>query len=819
MMVRALWILVLALAGCLHAASETCANGAVCPAGFLCVDTAHTTPGSQLCAASTCGNGKLDPGEFCDDGNNKSGDGCPADCGPPCGDGVLDPGEVCDDGNNVDGDGCSADCQTLDHKFDVSPAAVNLTATEGDALADPTAVTVRLELAGDSVLVGYPPGVAEPSWLSITEAAPSDHTIELALRATDTLTVGEHSTSVRLTLGHASSTSTESLDLPVTYTVQPSDLAITASPAALAFTAFADDVFVPAQTVALTFNGDPVTVASAPPWLTVTAASPTTFTATVSNTAFAAGTALAGDIVFATTRELLQRTASVHVDAQILAPPALAITTAPTAVTFTAFTSGALPAPQPLAVTFTGATVQLASLPPPWLTVTAPAAPGPSPATFTLAANTTVRPAGSEGVAELVFRTARAGQHEDTTVRVEYDVLAVPEVRYVAPYVGLANRGGSLFIRGRGFQTGTPLTVAIGDLRLGPLTPDNDTQITVRYPPLPVGRYPVTLVDPPGVAPNAPALVITDPPAFGAQVIETGGFWRRLVFDAERQMIYGIDTRNQQIGRFAYANGAWSALAPATLPALVDAVMAPDGGSLIAIKPSELDELSLRDGLFTPVPRLGPPSDPFCNVFIGIAIPDHGTAFLLAGATDSTIGCNSYAYDLLDHTFAPSGVDLANTIAEASGDGSTIYANTTNEMSTYDARTAATAAADFFDLAVAQISVSGDGTRAVVSDLRANPRVFDRALNLLATFATPGAAAFISRDATRAFVFAQDPPGPRIDIYDLTTAVSPAPLLRSIALPTTPDEFGLGVQITTNLDDTTVFVGGRQRLLVVPVSP
>jgi cysteine-rich repeat protein len=100
----------LALAGCLQAASTPCGAGGVCPPDWRCVQAGS----KALCAPRSCGDGVVDPGEACDDGNNISGDGCPADCRPPCGDGVPDPGEVCDDGNTNDGDGCSADCRSLE---------------------------------------------------------------------------------------------------------------------------------------------------------------------------------------------------------------------------------------------------------------------------------------------------------------------------------------------------------------------------------------------------------------------------------------------------------------------------------------------------------------------------------------------------------------------------------------------------------------------------------------------------------------------------------------------------------------------------------
>jgi hypothetical protein len=61
----------------------------------------------------------------------------------------------------------------------------------------------------------------------------------------------------------------------------------------------------------------------APPWITVTAphgpmASPATFEIAVNTTAFAVGTMLADDVVFATTRGNVERTATIHVSYRLV---------------------------------------------------------------------------------------------------------------------------------------------------------------------------------------------------------------------------------------------------------------------------------------------------------------------------------------------------------------------------------------------------------------------------------------------------------------------------------------------------------------------
>jgi len=203
-------------AGCLQAESEVCGNGGVCPPGLRCANTGD----SKICILLSCGNGTLDPGEACDDGNTRSGDGCPADCTPPCGDGVLDPGEACDDGNTLDGDGCSADCRTLDSIFSVSPPMVQFTATEGKTLPEGITVTVHLSYRGDAVLVGYAPGVPQPTWLSFATGPSTENTADFALHVLDTSVVGQRSTSMRFVISHLNSTGLDTFDLPIAYNVE-----------------------------------------------------------------------------------------------------------------------------------------------------------------------------------------------------------------------------------------------------------------------------------------------------------------------------------------------------------------------------------------------------------------------------------------------------------------------------------------------------------------------------------------------------------------------------------------------------------------------
>ena len=706
--------------GCLHEASEICGSGGVCPPGLRCADTGDT----RTCILLTCGNGQVDPGEACDDGNTRSGDGCPADCTPPCGDGVLDPSEACDDGNTLDGDGCSADCSTLDSIFLVSPSLVKFMATEGDALPESATVTVHLEYRGDAVLAGYAPGVPQPTWLSFATAPSTANTVDYNLQVTDTSTVGERSTSVRFVISHLNSTGLDTFDLPVAYSVAPSDLAVEATPATLAFTAPAGGVAPPSQAVSVAFNGTSITVTSAPPWVSVsappaTAKSPVSLAVSVNNTAFPAGTTLSGDITLGTTRGTFQRTTTLHVDYKLLA--------------------------------------------------------------------------------------------------------FVPEVRFVAPYLGIAGRGGTVHVRGRGFQaSGLPVSVGIGDRVIGPMLPDSDTQITLSYPPLPEGRYPVTLSNPPGIAPTAPELVIVTPLPITYQAIDAPSPRTRIVYDAERQAIYGVNRLDQQIEHFVYVSSTWSKLSPHVIPQLTDIAMVPNGRSLIVLDRDAINEISLTDGLFAPVKRAGNP-DPFCGGFFHqAAAADNGKIYVVFDLSECSGFTSSYLYDVLDRSLSTHSL-LYNGLIGASGDGSRIYAGSngvspaqTVEIFVSLSNTTVSSTTDFNLTAV---SASGDASRVILE----NRYVYSRSLTLIGNVPLHGVA-LTSRDSSRAFVYVVDAMGARLEVYDLNGPLQSGalyPLLKTVMLPdsaNSPSGFHAPVTMTSSLDDGVVFVSGDSKLLVVPVN-
>jgi cysteine-rich repeat protein len=808
------------LAGCLQESSSTCGSGGVCPPGRVCANTGD----DRICILVTCGNGRLDPGEVCDDTNTRSGDGCPADCTAPCGDGVLDPGEVCDDGNSNDGDGCAADCQLVDGVYLVSPPVVTFTAIEGDVLPAAATVSVRLLYRGDNVVVGYPPDVLQPSWLSFTAGASTATTVELQLQVSDTTIVGSRSTIVRFALMHENSTGLERFDLPVSYEVERSDLAVTASPGALAFTSTVGDVAVPPQTVEVSFNGGSAMLVASPPWASVSPpsvqeTSPARFAVTINDTSFAAGTVLTDELVFVTTRRLLERRIRMMIRYQVTAPLPIMLEPSPSALTFMAFSGRAIPLPQPVAVEFSGASVDVVSAPP-WVTVVGPPLPTTSPASFSIAVNTTAFAGGTVQSGNVVFRTMRGAEQETAAVYLEYHVRTGPEVQFVAPYVGIAGGEGMLRVRGHGFQSMPgPVTIGVGDLEINQVIPDSDTQITVSYPPLPSGHYVVTFNPRAGNLTSA-ELVIVAPSALSYQAIDAPSLRERLVYDAERQAIYAANRVDQQIERFVYIGGTWSVLPPRVIPLLNDIALAPNGRSLIAVSGDAIHEIPLTNNLFAPVRRADNP-DPFCGGFLDHAgASNDGKFFVVSKLAGCSGSSSAYLYDMRTHLLSPT-TSLYEGLAAASADGSRIYAGS-NGLSPAPRVEIFNSLSDTISTSnvnvnLYAISVSSDASRVVLQ----NHLVYSRALTLLGNVPAHGPA-LVSRDSSRVFIYTEDP-SPRLEIYDLSGPLQAGalfPLLKTVVIPDAANGPGSvhPVAMTSSLDDSVVFVSGDSKLLIVPVN-
>lgn len=311
-------------------------------------------------------------------------------------------------------------------------------------------------------------------------------------------------------------------------------------------------------------------------------------------------------------------------------------------------------------------------------------------------------------------------------------------------------------------------------------------------------------------------------PGAAYQVIEAASLRDRLVFDAARQAIYAVNTLDQEIERFTFANGQWAAINPVVIPELTDIAITPNGQTLIVLDSEHVSDVALASGTFTPMQR-ATLTDTFCGAFFDkIAAGSNNKAFIVVNYSGCSGFSSSRIYDTASYTVTTS-TSLYNGTAAASADGTRIYAGS-NGVSPADdvviynpqSNTVSSTSVRFNLFAV---SVSGDASHVILQ----NTSVYSRSLTLLGNLA-PNGIALASRDSSRAFVYRDDAPGPRLDVYDLNGALQPGalfPVLRTIRLPHSPNTTNGGfnaVTMTSNADDSLVFISGNRRLLVVPVN-
>jgi hypothetical protein len=310
-------------------------------------------------------------------------------------------------------------------------------------------------------------------------------------------------------------------------------------------------------------------------------------------------------------------------------------------------------------------------------------------------------------------------------------------------------------------------------------------------------------------------------PGDAYQAIDAPSVRGRLVFDAARQALYGVNTVDQEIERFSFDGSKWSAGDPLVVPQLTDVAITPDGETLIVLDSDHVSDIALS-GAFTPTLR-ATNTDTFCGAFFAkAAVGSNGKVFIARDYEQCSGFTTAFFYDMTSHALS-STTSLINPTIGASADGTRIYVGSNglfppDEVSIYNAQSN-TFSTSSVDVNLFAVSVSGDASRVILQ----HSQVYSRALTLLGNVPA-GGVALASRDSSRAFVYLDDAPGPRLAIYDLNGTLQPGavfPLARTIRLPDSPNVAnggGAPVSMTSSADDSLVFISGDRRVLVVPVN-
>jgi len=303
--------------------------------------------------------------------------------------------------------------------------------------------------------------------------------------------------------------------------------------------------------------------------------------------------------------------------------------------------------------------------------------------------------------------------------------------------------------------------------------------------------------------------------AFDAPTLRT-----RIVYDGQRQTLYAVDQLDEVLQRYAYdgTTGTWSTPPAISVTGLTDITLTPDGTTLVVIDRQHISDVALASPPIQLVQHATNPNT-FCGQFFHQAAAAANGKVLIATALAGCSGASTvYLYDVATHKL-DSSVLLYDATIGGSADGSRVYGGEANlspdqQFTIYNGQTGTFNNSTIRDNVVS-ISVSDNASRVILD----HATVYSGALVQLGSLPL-GATAVVSRSGKRAFLYAEDGAGPRVDIYDLEGQLDTHgvyPLLHTIAVADAAlSGFGL-VTMTSTQDDSIVFVSGNRRILVVPV--
>lgn len=432
------------------------------------------------------------------------------------------------------------------------------------------------------------------------------------------------------------------------------------------------------------------------------------------------------------------------------------------------------------------------------------------------------------------------------TITVTYTIPL--NVRFVAPYVGTANKSESVVIRGQGFETFPVQDVQFNGMSATSFNVVNDTQIKATYPTLAAGSYAVTVLTPTisaGPATSNASLVLQNAPSYTATTISypnSTSQLQRLIYDAERQTLLvarTTSTSTTEIDTFPYS-GSWNSGSSSAISGLADITLSTNGQQLLSLSQTDvslLDPVNLTANTTTAVPAL-----PTGDFYKSLAVTNNNNALVTSGYPGST-ATPMYVYSITNETFTqPVGIptspvntpSLNNSIPGISADGSlAVLAQGFSGAGASSIYTFSPATMSFAIVSnqtinqyVALPAVDRAGTTVVLNGTNVyrpdfivpTPPIVKITLDftLLGTLPSTTLAVAISPDTTKAYTVDSSTSPPLLRTYDLTynAAGGAFPQIGSgVSLAGDP---GSDIQMTISPDGGTLFIAGTNQIVVQP---
>ena len=398
--------------------------------------------------------------------------------------------------------------------------------------------------------------------------------------------------------------------------------------------------------------------------------------------------------------------------------------------------------------------------------------------------------------------------------------MSMPRVQWVAPHVVYAGQQFEIILRGSGFSSAAGLPVYFGSDAVSDVARVSDTEIRVTYPALPAGETPVRVSNSLGLEIGAARLVVKDASPLPAATLSSSNQIDKVLFDNERQILYGIASQAQEIDRVALQNGVWSYLPPIPVDSVQDAALSTDGATLVivsgnsVVNGSGIYELDLAGHSEVPVKLLG--HDGYLS---HVAVTNHNLAIV------TSLDGDSYRYVVGSGSFIPNPHPqgwffLPQISASEDGRRVVILQNgQTPPVSEFNASVDAlnTTTADGYS----HPALSRNAEKLLLGTF-----VYDREYRFLgyigrSNYYSDGYSSRISPDGGRAFVYEFDNllTPQDIAVYDLTKSPGSDghfPILKTIPVSPTLSNKNM-VQIAISGDGLTMFLWGDGGLQVIPL--
>ena len=407
------------------------------------------------------------------------------------------------------------------------------------------------------------------------------------------------------------------------------------------------------------------------------------------------------------------------------------------------------------------------------------------------------------------------------------------QVNYVSPYVAQSGVPGDVIIRGDNFQLMTPSGVRFGtadDATVFNVV--SNTEIRASHAALPAGSYDVHVLNDQGLDRTRAQLKVVDAPTFTATTLQypqgPDVHLNRLLYDAERRAVFAAIHYNMQsvesgrLVRWGYTSSAWEA--PTQVQYLFPNAPAftPDGTKLLVahhdplfqkFAVAEVDPVTLAQTRMTRFTQDYEAS--------GIAVANNGEAVIIGDLFCCSgffpVFIYSHLTGELRQPMQPSQFfSLQSGLTGGSADGSLVLVPSDDSAPTvrYDSE----ARELVFNPVSVRARFAPQMNRNASRILFDFNTVYDSNLALLGRL-PPLTTVTATLHPTELRAYAYDTDG-TIRVYDLSASTDVdgnyPEILPAITPIDTPGDNGL-INLTITPDGGTLFLGGREQIVVVPV--